>query len=160
MKNKIIISLISLLAYSCSDYIYTERQKLYNIKSKENLYLKYCYYSNGHDAILISQDSIYKWPNDSINEYISNSGCGTVGVYFYKLQADTLYIYGSPFEVHKTYPKFKTKIKMINTDVVEYDSIEHNYKKLGLRVFPLHSPICELLSDSLTLKQEEKDSED
>lgn len=156
MKNKTIIGLILLLAYSCSDYIYTERQRIYNTTSKENLYLKYCYYSNGHDAILISQDSIYKWPDDSVNEYISSSGAGTVGVYFYKLQTDTLYLYGRPFDIYKNYPKFKTKIKMINTDVVEYDRIERNYKKLGLRAFPLHSPICELLSDSLTIEQEEK----
>jgi len=141
MKNKITLCFILILVYSCNDFVYTERQKIFNPTNNETLYLKYCFYSNSHDAIMISMDSIYKFPYDSLNEYIFSSGGGSIGVQFYKLKADTLYIYGTPLDQHKYYPHFKTYIKVINLDVVEFDSVKNNYKKLGLTIFPLNAPL-------------------
>jgi len=141
MKNKIALGFILFLVYSCNDFVYTEKQKIFNSKNSETLYLKYCFYSNSHDAIMISMDSIYKWPNDSLKEFIFSSGGGSVGIHFYKLKSDTLFIYGTPNDQFKKYPSFKTEIKIINLDVVKFDNIKRNYEKLGLMAFPLNAPL-------------------
>jgi len=141
MRNKIAFFFILFLVCSCNDFVYTERQKIFNPINSETLYLKYCFYSNSHDAIMISMDSIYKWPIDSLKDYIFSSGGGSVGIHFYKLKADTLFIYGTPNDQFKKLPIFKTKIEMIYLDVVKFDSIKRNYKKLGLMIFPLNAPL-------------------
>jgi len=126
--------LLLLLLYSCSNILNCEKQKIFNPKNGEVIYLKYCLYGNGHEATFISLDSIYKDPVDSINEYICYHD---YPIYFYKLSKDTLNIYCyCIFEIPKEHRQFKTIIKMVDMGFDEWDNMKKDYKKLGLKVFP------------------------
>ncbi len=131
---KAFIYILLSILYSCSNISNSEKQKIYNPINGEVIYLKYCLYDNGHEATFISLDSIYKDPVDSINEYICYHD---YPIYFYNLSSDTLTIYGyAIFQVPKKSQMFKTKIRMVDMDVVEWNEMKKDYKKLGLKVFP------------------------
>jgi len=131
---KTFICILMLLLYSCSNISNCEKQKNYNLTNREVIYLKYCLYDSGHEATFISLDSIYKDPVDSINEYIADYDNP---IFFYKFSEDTFYIYCyGLFQIPKNHSQFKTKIKMVDMGVIEWDKMEKDYKKLDLKVFP------------------------
>lgn len=140
MRNTLIIFLFTLL-YSCTGIISSERQKICNPINGETIYLKYCKYDNGHDATTISLDSIFKGAeemceleNNPVDDYIAYYDDPH---FFFKLSNDTLkiYCYGI-FQMPKNYHKFKTKIDMIDMDVVMLDQMKKNYKKMKYTAFP------------------------
>jgi len=135
MKTNLIL-LLSILLYSCSNIIKSERKEIYNTTNGEKIYLKYCLYESNHEATMISLDSVFKNPDDSINEYIAYYDNP---LFFYKMTNDTLciYCYGI-FQKPKNYLQFKSKIKMIDAeDIVDWNKIKNNYEKMGYSVFPV-----------------------
>ena len=131
---KALIYILLLVVCSCSNISNSEKQKIYNPTNREVIYLKYCLYDSGHEATFISLDSIYKDPIDSTNEYIANYDNS---IFFYKLSENTFYIYCyGLFQIPKKHSQFKTKIKIVDMGVIEWDKMKKDYKKLGLKVFP------------------------
>ena len=130
----LIYFLILVLLYSCSNISNCEKQKIYNPNNGETIYLKYCLYNSGHSETFISLDSIYKDLDDTLNDYISTFDDSA---YLYKILNDTLYIYCyDRFQYPKNSNLFKTNIKILEIGITEWDKLEKDYKKLGLKAFP------------------------
>ena len=140
MRNTLIVFLFVSL-YSCTCIISSERQKILNPINGEIIYFKYCKYDNGHDATTISLDSIFKGTQEiyesgekPIDEYIADYD---YHLCFYKLSSDTLYVLCyTVFKVPRDCKKFKTKIQIVDQDIVEWNKLKNNYKKLGYTAFP------------------------
>ncbi len=78
-------------------------------------------------------------------------------MFFYKMDNDTLYIYGADFEKPKI-DKFKTKVKLISLENYEFTKLGENkkYEILGVKVFPPKEILRLNYVDSLNKINEKK----
>jgi hypothetical protein len=105
-----------------------------NENNGENIYLLCSYWGNDERMAIglnkeLRKGFLYSYPEKYNLDWASP--------FFYKLENDTLFIYGLKF-IKPEITKFKTIFKQIELTKQDYDSLCNNkiYLKLGLNIFP------------------------
>jgi hypothetical protein len=124
--SKIYFIIISILLISCDK---VDIVTIYNEKQDEKIYLKHI--TSFDREVNVLSLSKYGFHNSSA-DYETQ-----LEFFLYKLENDTLYIYGGwDYEVFNI-KKFKTNIKYTEfAEINNEDFLFKNYKKLGYKVFP------------------------
>ena len=119
------------MTLSSCRFDHVEKVKIFNPISKENIYLKYYAWGLNNEMDVISLNRKTALP-DSCKDYVLNGGA-----FFYKLQNDSLFLYGvwdaSKLNGQKN---FKTKINFVGVQNYEFIELCTTYLEKRVKVFP------------------------